>query len=122
MREIKFRAWEKELKEMIKVEGIKYNPKQVIINPDGPWRTIDEVDLMQYTGLKDKNGAEIYEGDILQTTYPTSPGAKPLYKVVEWIVGHSYTGFNITNQRNNHIPREIVGNIYENGELLKNEV
>ena len=53
MREIKFRAWDKDL--------LKMYSKWTVI-PDDDRSHI----LMQYTGLKDKNGVEIYEGDILK--------------------------------------------------------
>lgn len=57
MREIKFRAWEKNLEEMIPVYDINF--KKRMINTDSPWRFFDEIELMQYTGLKDKNSKEI---------------------------------------------------------------
>lgn len=73
MREIKFRAWLKEGKKMVNVEtmdftdkSIQYLKKSEINNAYILRReSFDDVELMQYTGVKDKNGKEIYEKDII---------------------------------------------------------
>lgn len=67
MREFKFRAWERKLKEIIPVTDIVFDTQ--VINSNGAWRMFSEIDLMQYTGLKDTEGKEIYEGDIVSFTY-----------------------------------------------------
>lgn len=138
MREIKFRAWEKELKEMIQVYDIQFfNPNEInvdgiilqprkeqpiIINTKSVWRLLDEVELMQFTGLYDKNGKEIYEGDIIIFDYEKeiAKPCKVFFHDCQWkcVSADEKWGDNL----NEFIPEEeleIIGNIYENPELLE---
>lgn len=70
--------------------------------------------VMQFTGLKDKNGNPIYEGDIVNLTNDSETGA---YTTIEVKWFRNQCGFNVNG--NCEGDYEIIGNIYENPELLK---
>jgi len=121
MREIKFRVWHKADEKMYEVYGFAQN-KWFLKGKQFPMPN-GAVVIMQYTGLKDKNGKEIYEGDLL-TDYGEAP---PLY--VEYSEEHGaycfvdkfdpsgtvyYTPLMIYYEQ-----MEVIGNIYENPELLE---
>lgn len=142
MREIKFRAWDKENGEMIYSDK-EYMDYQFVVNDNtvvcinvedyddsfGYTQTSScELDnIMQYTGLKDKNGKEIYEGDIVKIDGEFRD--KEIGKV-EWIDNQANylitwikigckcaeTFGNIEYTRNQF---EVIGNIHENPELLE---
>lgn len=125
-REIKFRAWDKETKSMIKEVweiGLKSNYNQPWLIGDD--KRTDNFELMQYTGLKDKDGKEIYEGDVVRIW--ADPKDYNGYKghnyigVVEW--DEFILGFILSDGHglNDFEFIEIVGNIYKNPELLNKE-
>ena len=77
--------------------------------------------LMQYTGLKDKNGKEIYEGDIMEITHPKEGATRGVIEYSDdggrflWFA-HEDSGYGLTSRDR---ANEVIGNIYENPELLK---
>jgi uncharacterized phage protein (TIGR01671 family) len=119
MREIKFRAWHDKEKIMFNVSSLDWNPAGLYA--DG--FAVGTIELMQYTGLRDKNGKEIYEGDIVKTniTNRVLPMAQFTGKV-----NFENGGFNLNfnTEINEHLNEwldknlEVIGNIYENKELF----
>lgn len=120
IRPIKFRAWSEDValgNHMIEWEDLKKNSYEQWEE----WR----YELMQFTGFKDKNDREIYEGDIL--LYRTGRDNTLRRKVVEWRHIKGSTGFNISEfgsardgggGKTLTTNREIIGNIYENPDLV----
>lgn len=146
-REIKFRAWNTEVNHMAKVvtvqEMLAYCPEGEDCDSNLEWYN-ENLIIMQYTGLKDKNGKEIYEGDVVEYWYELSRNqGKVTEQTFEGVVvfkdvkienGYEpdsrhigfvlecknepqhggdtwYTDLSASNL-------EIIGNIYENPELL----
>lgn len=113
MREIKFRAWDKETKRMFNVAklDISYDYQNNVI-------------LMQHTGLHDKNGVKVYDGDILSahldSIFPQNETiAQVLWHEYGWYIKeHDSVDFTPIDSSDDGL-WEVVGNIYENPELLE---
>lgn len=116
MREIKFRVWDKLNKEMNNIESINFQERRVYKN-DVSYLNFNNTELMQCTGLKDKNGKEIYEGDILFESF------REEYLKVVFENGSfraEADGYSLDLEDYDDIC-EVVGNIYENPELMEED-
>lgn len=139
-RAIKFRAWNNERKVMVPIQYL------VAINQEfSEWGVNgyprnETFELMQFTGLKDKNGKEIYEGDIVYRLYQHEETKKWLRDMMgiiswdDWMVGFSFMKPDLNLMRETNTAEfmgasssiqgasgrwwEVIGNIYENPELL----
>lgn len=138
-REIKFRAWDKHIEQMQIVRDIYFDRKTgdteyfVTKSKFGTHvGNLESHELMQYTGLKDVNGVEIYEGDIVRVILSSY---EKLVAYVEWFGDEGYPAFDLhqvneafyfdsnilSTVMNDGSEVEVVGNIYENKNLLKEE-
>ena len=132
MREIKFRAWIKEedimtyfedesyiLNGDMSVDAFDYEKRDCENYFEPCYKTVD-IELMQFTGLHDKNGKEIYESDIVEVT------RQCIWEkgIVVFIDGCFFIKVNETllalyECEPNNYELEVIGNIYENSNLLK---
>ena len=137
MNNLKFRAWDKANKEMLKIDVIDFFLKGIRVlehNGNSFFMKFSDVKRMQSTGFHDKNGVEIFEGDIINSGYlfKGSPfEEEDEYEEEKGVVTFFNCGFNI--EFKNHInlfidiilsceDLEVIGNIYENKELIQNEI
>lgn len=134
-RELKFRYWHKKEKRFVYLKAINFIDDMVTYDCQGECNYVDsasfdDITTQQYTGLKDKNGDEIYEGDIVK--YDNNETAqKPIIGLAEviymtdmtlvdapcfglWFIGNK-SGF----YKSMLGDIEVIGNIFENQELLK---
>tara|TARA_R100001530_G_scaffold87389_1_gene60863 strand:- start:356 stop:727 length:372 start_codon:yes stop_codon:yes gene_type:complete len=121
MREIKFRAWDKKKEKLIyqnEMDHLIFPGKRKVEN-------FEDIELMQYTGLKDENGKEIYEGDVV-SGFQVAGMADENYVVefmyASFVFKRGDTGLRLGpgpemfTLHNHEI--EVIGNIHENPELL----
>lgn len=110
-REIKFRAWDDNKLFPIAMAGKPANPSVLISS--GWVECTDRVVLMQFTGERDKNGKDVYEGDIVQYDVDTEYGKEKMKDEVTFAAGAFYPTCLMPSSE-----FEIIGNIYENPQLL----
>lgn len=137
-REIKFRAWHCAEKKLCQVDvltnngafliGVNNGPdeltdggKMIIISPkNGRFCMNEDIELMQYTGLKDKNGVEIYEGDILKIDEgdPVTVSYENIYASFG-IYRKGWAFLHYFHEAVEPGDCKVIGNIHDNPELLK---
>lgn len=127
MKEFKMKAWLKKEKKMVAIIGIDLNYQYIRYTDDGnlfkdDYKIADfkDVKLLQYIGMKDKNNKEVYEGDILKLR--DNHGIQLVKYHDEW------SAFILESQKDTSVgvlglyfdkeDFEIIGNAYENSELL----
>ena len=124
MREIKFRAWDKTLNKIHSWSTIENHFTLEELLDDNFFKA------MQYTGLKDKNGNEIYDGDYIRYSMRTINGS--IYTHVCRVFQHESGTWRIEGYHEDnhsyetkgtvyaaHLICEVIGNVYENQELVK---
>ena len=127
MNNLKFRVWDKKLQITGTVSNIDFEYEEVTFYIDDEeeletCQPFEDVVLMQSTGLYDKNGVEIFEGDIVKNTHTGSVGR------VHWCVHNTGFFYYVEKDKKDYTVfrakynLEVIGNIYENKELIQNEI
>lgn len=127
MKKNKFRAWHKEKKCWIALHnnGYSFNPNNGQIYYKG-LNITSRIELVQCIGLIDKKGTEIYEGDILKVPEYYEPQENHTMTYLNWEVTYENCAFRLdgTSMEEDYewisAECEVIGNVYENQELLKN--
>lgn len=121
MREIKYKVWNEELEEMYVISKEKYLGSTGIVDP---YVGHEKAVWLQFTGLTDVNGREIYEGDIVRQ-YSRSGYEHIIVNVGIGVLEYSCGAFvirNINDGRTHFLfysEQEVLGNIYQHKHLLK---
>ncbi|MDT9552212.1 YopX family protein [Enterococcus faecium] len=134
----KFRAWDKKTETIQEIESISFKEKKLVIDQKSvTWfnsdyiRNFGEVDLMQSTGMKDKNGVDIFEWDIVLVNVSNGfdhlVNEKTVVQESEFHSGLIYKSlasgmeYRVFKHKKMDYEYEVIGNIYENSELLEEQ-
>ena len=121
MREIKYRAWQKDKKMMCEVKNIHFASRQISMKEKENvtnTRPFEDIELMQFTGLYDKNKVPIYEGDIVRdnTLAKDVNTMIVIYENGGFFVDYSEEYKPLLAGVNHNC--EVIGNVWENSDLL----
>lgn len=132
MRDIEYRAFVKETKKMLPVTDSCFNETEAAgVSGCGnanctlcvDWYSFDDVVLMQYTGLKDKNGKKIFEGDIVNCKF-----FDRMVSDIAGVINFIDCVWAVSDFKNKRLYQlidvdniEIIGNIHENSEILEEQ-
>lgn len=124
MREIKYRMWNKKENKMYEVGEINFDYKRIFMKNYNMYiyssYSFEDVELMQFTGLHDKNGKEIYESDIVEVTRQCI-WEKGIVVFIDgcFFIKVKETLLALYECEPNNYELKVIGNIYENPDLLK---
>lgn len=127
----KFRAYVKEVNKTYEITEIDFGDEQLKTEL-GDWWSFDEVEIMQSTGVKDKNGVEMFEGDVVKVTDGESEEDSYI-SIVKNYSNEGYPAFDIEYPPTYHYDSnvlsaimcnvfetiEVIGNVWDNPELLE---
>lgn len=127
-RELKFRAWDKSNKKWIEVWKLSFaidGSLQAVFTIEGEMYGMHQADVMQFTGLKDCKGVEIYEGDVCG--YEDDPGIFEVAfidgawrkKYPKWREGDAYFPLTLWDVENLNVV--VLGDVHQNPELLNGQ-
>ena len=121
----KFRAWHKPTESIREVESIDFRRELFDLAGGEIDQESWDIVLMQATGLQDKNGVDIFEGDIIKTG-ETLDWLNEDIGVIRFLDGAFFIDYHNLDTEFDYIgnislPIEVVGNIYENSELLEEQ-
>ena len=119
MRQLKFRAWDKKNKRF-GLQGFSILGECTVFDLVEQYRLenlLEDLDITQYTGMNDRNGQEIYEGDVVRFVTNTEEHiAKVFYSELEGVMYPTHEGRCVLEDN-----AVVIGNIFENPEILQKQ-